>query len=161
MKYHEEYYIENAYFFKQASKYCCIYDIRELNHLERLFLEAIDYKLKVSEEEQETYFSLIQDKADELQCKKFKMYTKGLHVIEDYIPTPQKDSTEIDIEVPKKTPMVFLSGKLFKNSQEVFDFFHCEEICSTPGNNDVSTAYSVNSTLYTFSDESPRSRYFC
>lgn len=90
MKFHEEYYIENRYFFKQASKYCSIYDIKELNKLENIFLKAIDYRLMVSKQEQERYFKLIHNRSLELQFKQFRVYDSNYKIIDDYFQAPKK-----------------------------------------------------------------------
>ena len=90
MKFHEEYYIENRYFFKQASKYCSIYDIKELNKLENIFLKAIDYRLMVSKQEQERYFKLIHNRSLELQFKQFRVYDFNYKIIDDYFKAPKK-----------------------------------------------------------------------
>ena len=84
MKYHEEYYIENRYFFKQASRYCSINDIKELNQLEKAFLQAIDYRLKVEKDEQDRYFRLVSEKSQEIQWKKFIIHNENFKIIEDY-----------------------------------------------------------------------------
>lgn len=147
MKFHEEYYIENAYFFKHASKYCYIYDIRELNQLERAFLEAIDYRLKIEPSEQQRYFDLIYNKAQELQCKQFKVYTNKIEIIEDYFWAPKTTLRNTTIS---RRVAFWLNGKIFKNCQEVYHFFQCDEICEDK------TAISDDSTLYTDSEGSPK-----
>lgn len=90
MKFHEEYYIENRYFFKQAAKYCSIYDIKELNKLENNFLKAIDYRLMVSKQEQDRYFKMIYNRALELQFKQFRVYDSNYKIINDYFQAPKK-----------------------------------------------------------------------
>lgn len=124
MKFHEEYYIENAYFFKQAVKYCSVYDIKELNKLESIFLEAIDYRLHVSKEEQDKYFGLISDRAQELQCKQFRVHVQNFDIIDNYFTQPEPVKTHSKEPGHLKLPPVFLNGKLFKDSEEVYSFFH-------------------------------------
>lgn len=151
MKYHEEYYIENAYFFKQASKYWFIYDIKELNQLERLFLEAIDYRLKIDQKELDTYFDLIRGRSQELQCKKFRMYCKNYTIIEDYFKAPAKESIHHkNNQTTSRAPLVFLNGKFFKDSEELYQFFNCDEICEDK------TTFSDNASIYSVLESSPK-----
>lgn len=150
MKFHEEYYIENAYFFKQASRYCSVYDIKELNQLESVFLEAIDYRLKVNQSELDTYFNLIMNRAQELQCKRFRVHIKNYTIIEDYFTAPKRECGRTKVSSQTKLPPVFLNGKLFKDSEEVYHFFHCEEICEDK------TTFSDSSSIYTLSEDSPK-----
>lgn len=149
MKFHEEYFIENAYFFRQAAKYCFIYDKRELNKLEANFLKAIDYRLVVDRAEQERYFALITDRAQEMQCKKFRVYCKSYTIVENYFAPPKIEKPHFKALSLAKPPPVFLNGKFFKDREEVFHFFHCEDICE-----DKSTL-SDESSLYTLSEDSP------
>lgn len=111
---------------RQAYKFCFVYDKQELNFLESEFLAAIDYKLMVDQDEIDRYFSLVTDRAQVLQCKKFKVHTENYIIIEDYFKKPEK------LPEPSSTytklPPVFLNGKLFKDSEEVYHFFDCEDI---------------------------------
>lgn len=155
MKYHEEYYIENAYFFKQASKYWFIYDIKELNQLERLFLEAIDYRLKIDQKELDTYFVLIGGRSQELQCKKFRMYCKTYTIIEDYFKAPAKEIIRSKTNhTTSRAPPVFLNDKFFKDSEELYQFFHCDDICEDK------TTCSDNASIYSMLESSPKSVVF-
>ena len=148
MKFHEEYYIENAYFMKQAYKYCYVFNTKELNQLELAFLQAIDYNLMVSEDEIDKYFFLVTDRAQVLQCKKFKIHTDKFEIIEDYFKKP--DPLTNFKTSHSKIPLVFLNGKLFKGKEEVYHFFDCEEICEDK------TAFSESSSIYTLSEDSPK-----
>lgn len=130
MKYHEEYYIENRYFFKQASKYCSVSDIQELNDLEKTFLEAIDYKLYISDEIREKYFRIVRTKVKVLKCEIFQMY-EPMILIEDHFAlknTDQEDLESIKDEETAKSPTnkvpdspkiapIMLNGKIFKTEE--------------------------------------------
>ena len=143
MKYHEEYYIENRYFFKQASRYWSINDIKELNKLEKAFLEAIDYRLKVEKDEQDRYFEIVEVKAKELQWKQFKVLCQNYIIIDDYFSSKNSEHNISDktgdknLDCPttkqilpwSKFPQIMLNDKLFNSSEEVYHFFNCEEIC--------------------------------
>jgi len=150
MKFHEEYYIENAFFFKTASKYCWFSDIKELNQLESMFLDAIDFRLKVEEDELDRYFTLIRNRSQELQFKQFKIIQPKFEIIEDYFVVQHDKGKETIKLEPIKLPPVFLAGKLFKNQKEVYNFFHCDEICEDK------TTFSESSSPYPITDESPR-----
>lgn len=145
MKFHEEYYIENAFFYKVAAKFWSIHDVRELNQLETVFLEAIDFRLKVEQSELEHYFQLINSRSQELQCKRFKIIVPTFEIIDDYFWMKVETNKRVTQRSTINLPPVFLNGKLFKDSEEVFNFFHCDEIswddmtlserptlCSTP-----------------------------
>lgn len=167
MKYHEEYYIENNYFFKQASKYWSISDIKELNELERLFLQAIDYRLKVSQTELNRNLNMVYAKSQELQCKRFRVYTKEFNLIEDYFSPKGPNTMEFSREeeptalslslserksqnVPRKVPQIFLNNRVFRDSEEIMQFFNWEEIC------DSKTQFSEEAS-FSLSEESQES----
>jgi hypothetical protein len=150
MKYHEEYFIQNAYFFKHASRYCNIYDKREFNQLEVNFLKSIDYRLKVEQDEFDRYFSLIFNRAQELQCNQFRVYDPHYTLVEDYFSSPKAQDQPTKASQNIKAPLVFLNGKLFKDSEELYHFFNCEEICEDK------TSFSDNSSIYTLSEDSPK-----
>mmetsp|Transcript_7105 Transcript_7105/g.7993 ORF Transcript_7105/g.7993 Transcript_7105/m.7993 type:complete len:268 (-) Transcript_7105:40-843(-) len=164
MKYHEEYYIENRYFFKQASKYCSITDIKELNQLEKEFLKAIDYRLTITKEEQTRYFGLVMNRSKELQCQQFKVHIENYTIYEDHFSLKNSDHGDLDsirddetINCPtkkcpslaSKLPQIILNGKIFQSGEEVYNFFNCEDPCE-----DKSTF--SGSTSHTLSEDSPR-----
>lgn len=153
MKFHEEYYIENAYFFKQASKYCSVYNIKDLNQLETSFLEAIDFRLMVDQDELDKYFDLIQTRSQELQCKKFRVHVKHYEIVDDYFPAPKKLTTQRSFLSCTKQPPVMVNGKMFKDCDDMYHYYHCEEICEDK------TADTDEPSFYTLSEGSPKA-YF-
>jgi hypothetical protein len=128
-----------------------IYDIKELNQLERMFLEAIDYRLKVDQKELDTYFALINSRAQELQCKKFRVHIKNYIIYEDYFEEPSKGTPLKSNQNASKAPPVFLNGKLFRDSEELYHFFNCEEICEDK------TTDSDEYSVYNILEDSPKS----
>ena len=110
-------------FFKQAAKYCSVYDIKELNQLESIFLKAIDYRLRVEQEELDRYITLMSERAQELQCKQFRKYVTDYQIIDNYFAPPEPVTYSNELS-HFKLPPVFLNGKLFKDSEEVYSFFH-------------------------------------
>lgn len=153
MKFHEEYYIENSFFYKMASKFCSIHDVRELNQLETVFLDAIDFRLSVQQSELNYYFKLIHSRSQELQCRQFKIMTSKFEIIEDYFKANEENKKPATKSARVKLPLVFLNGKLFKDSEEVFNFFNCDEICWDK------TSISKSSTLCSSPESSPRLAY--
>ncbi|CAI2361337.1 unnamed protein product [Moneuplotes crassus] len=145
MKYHEEYYIENNYFFKHASKYCSIFDVKELNELERIFLKTIDYRLKVSQKELNKYLNSVYEKSQELQCKQFRVYVSRFEIKHDYFELEEentKESIEFDevqnmnctypinkLQTYSKRPQIILNNRLFNGYEEIYKFFHLEMVC--------------------------------
>jgi hypothetical protein len=153
MKFHEEMYVKNSYFLKAAVRHCFVYSIEELNQLESTFLEAIDYKLVVQPEELDRYYDLVNRKSQELQCKQFKIIQPEYNLIEDYFYSEQSkaaEETHITKYQSQKLPPVFLSGRLFKDQGEVFNFFNCEDI------HEDSTRLSNDSSFSSLTDDSPR-----
>ena len=153
MKFNEELYVKNSYFLKAAIRNCYIYSIDELNQLESSFLEAIDYRLLVKPDELDRYFNLIQRKSLELQCKQFKIVQPKYELVENYFYPEHSDikgGNETKSYQSPRIPPVFLNDRLFRDEDEVYSFFQCDELCEN------STRLSHDSSFTSDSDGSPR-----
>lgn len=153
MKFHEEYFVKNSFFLKAAARHCFIYSIEELNHLEAMFLENIDYQLIVQQEEMDRYFDLIKRKSLDLQNKQFKIVIPKYDIVENYFYPEHSKKARINnpvlYENSKLTP-VFLDGRFFNTQMEIYNFFNWDEIC------EESTTFSNASSASSLSDDSPR-----
>jgi hypothetical protein len=155
MKFHEEepYNIKSYYFMKAARRNCGIYNAKELNQLETMFLQAIDYRLVVDPLEVSNYEALLSQKAQAIQNKHFKISLSDYVLVEDHFSPKHVEKVERENSQNykcSKLPPVFLNGRLFSSQEEVYSFFHCDEIC------EESTQYSGECSFDSFFDESPR-----
>ena len=152
MKFHQDYYIKNSYFKKAASKQWGIYKVRDLNILETIFLESIDYKLMIDQTELDQYYNLIMKKSKELQEKEFKVTSSRFEILEDHFYSEQTEGssrTRTNSQESIDVPLVVLDGKVFKNQDEIYNFFQCDELCEN-------TTWFCNENTYdSISDSSP------
>lgn len=135
-----------------AKRHCYLYDLAELNSLERMFLEAIDYRLVVKTEEMDNFFNLVMLKSEQIQATQFDIVKPTLMIVEDYFHTG-KDEQNNDLKLNCKLTGhldVSHSTKLDSTGEETSSFFPWDETC------DSSFSYPREQSFDVLSDDSPR-----
>ena len=97
-------------------------------------MESIDYKLMIDQTELDQYYNLIMKKSKELQEKEFKVTSSKFEIVEDHFYSEQAEGssrTRTNSQESIDVPLVVLDGKVFKNQDEIYNFFQCDELCES------------------------------